>query len=53
MTDGLNAVWSNDRAAHTDTNPKNLELAPHSSHLTPHARDYILLTLITTYYSRS
>ena len=27
MTDGLNAVWSNDRAAHTDTNPKNLELA--------------------------
>ena len=28
MTDGLNAVWSNDRAAHTDTNPKNLELAP-------------------------
>ena len=31
MTDGLNAVWSNDRAAHTDTNPKNLELAPHQS----------------------
>ena len=30
MTDGLNAVWSNDRAAHTDTNPKNLELAPQS-----------------------
>ena len=28
MTDGLNAVWSNDRAAHTDTNPKNL----HYSH---------------------
>ena len=27
MTDGLNAVWSNDRAAPTDTNPKNLELA--------------------------
>ena len=27
MTDGLHAVWSNDRAAHTDTNPKNLELA--------------------------
>ena len=27
MTDGLNAVWSNDRAAHTDNNPKNLELA--------------------------
>ena len=28
MTDGLNAVWSNDRAASpTDTNPKNLELA--------------------------
>ena len=31
MTDGLNAVWSNDRAAHTDTNPKNLELAPPQS----------------------
>ena len=28
MTDGLNAVWSNYRAAPTDTNPKNLELAP-------------------------
>ena len=27
MTDGLNVVWSNDRAVHTDTNPKNLELA--------------------------
>ena len=23
--------WSNDRAAHTDTNPKNLELAPPQS----------------------
>ena len=33
MTDGLNAVWSNDRAAPTDTNPKNknLELAPPQS----------------------
>ena len=31
MTDGLNAVWSIDRAAHTDTNPKNLELAPPQS----------------------
>ena len=31
MTDGLNAVLSNDRAAHTNTNPKNLELAPHQS----------------------
>ena len=31
MTDGINAVWSNDRAAHTDTNPKNLELAPPQS----------------------
>ena len=31
MTDCLNAVWSNDRAAHTDTNPKNLELAPPQS----------------------
>ena len=31
MTAGLNAVWSNDRAAHTDTNPKNLELAPPQS----------------------
>ena len=31
MTDGLNAVWSNDRAAHTHTNPKNLELAPPQS----------------------
>ena len=31
MTDGLNAVWSNDRAAHTDTNPKNHELAPPQS----------------------
>ena len=31
MSDGLNAVWSNDRAAHTDTNPKNLELAPPQS----------------------
>ena len=31
MTDGLNAVWSNDRAAHTDTNSKNLELAPPQS----------------------
>ena len=29
LTDGLNALWSNDRAARaTDTNPKNLELAP-------------------------
>ena len=27
----FNAVWSNDRAAHTDTNPKNLELAPPQS----------------------
>ena len=27
MTDGLNVVWSNDRAAPTDTTPKNLELA--------------------------
>ena len=27
----LNAVWSNDRAAHTDTNPMNLELAPPQS----------------------
>ena len=27
MADGLNAVWSNDRDAPTDTNPKNLELA--------------------------
>ena len=26
ITDGLNAVWSNDCAAPTDTNPKNLEL---------------------------
>ena len=24
-------LWSNDRAAHTDTNPKNLELAPPQS----------------------
>ena len=31
MTDGLNAVWSNDRAAHTDTNPRNLKLAPPQS----------------------
>ena len=31
MTDGLNAVWSNDRAAPTDTNHKNLELAPPQS----------------------
>ena len=31
MTDGLNAVWSNVRAAPTDTNPKNLELAPPQS----------------------
>ena len=31
MTDGLNAVWSNDCAAPTDTNPKNLELAPPQS----------------------
>ena len=31
MTDGLNAVWSNDRAAPTDTNPKNLDLAPPQS----------------------
>ena len=28
MTDGLNAVLSNDRAAPTYTNPKNLKLAP-------------------------
>ena len=27
MTDGLNAVWSNDRTSPTYTNPKNLELA--------------------------
>ena len=27
MTDCLNAVWSTDCAASTDTNPKNLELA--------------------------
>ena len=31
MTDGINAVLSNDRAAPTDTNPKNLELAPPQS----------------------
>ena len=31
MTDGLNAVSSNDCAAPTDTNPKNLELAPPQS----------------------
>ena len=31
MTDGLNAVWSNDRAAPTNTNPKNLEWAPPQS----------------------
>ena len=31
MTDGLKVVWSNDRAAPTDTNPKNLELAPPQS----------------------
>ena len=31
MTDGLNAVWSNDRVAPTDTNPKNLKLAPPQS----------------------
>ena len=31
MTDGLNAVLSNDRAAPTDTNPKNLQLAPPQS----------------------
>ena len=31
MTDGLNTVWSNDRAAPTDTNHKNLELAPPQS----------------------
>ena len=28
MTDGLNDVLSNDRAAPTNTNPKNLALAP-------------------------
>ena len=31
MTDGLNAVWSNDCAALTDTNLKNVELAPPQS----------------------
>ena len=31
MTEGLNAVWSNNRAAPTYTNPKNLELAPPQS----------------------
>ena len=31
MTDGLNAVLSNDCTAPTDTNPKNLELAPPQS----------------------
>ena len=31
MTDGLNDVWSNDRAAPTDTTPKNLELEPPQS----------------------
>ena len=31
MTDGLNCDGSNDRAAPTDTNPKNLELAPPQS----------------------
>ena len=31
MTDGLNAVWSNDRAAPTDNNPKNIELTPPQS----------------------
>ena len=31
MTDYLNAIWSNDRAAPTDTNPNNLELAPPQS----------------------
>ena len=28
MTDGLNVICSNDRAAPINTNPKNLELAP-------------------------
>ena len=41
MADGLNAVWSHDRAAHTDTNPKNLELAyPHS--VTPTMLDQLV-----------
>ena len=31
MTDGLNSVWSNGPVAPTDTNPKNLELAPPQS----------------------
>ena len=31
MIDDLNAVWSNDRAAPTDTNPKNLEFVPPQS----------------------
>ena len=31
MTNGLNVVRSNDCAAHTDTNHKNLELAPPQS----------------------
>ena len=31
MTDDLNAVWSNDSAAPTGTNPKNLDLAPPQS----------------------
>ena len=31
MTDDLNDVRSNDRAAPTDANPKNLELAPPQS----------------------
>ena len=37
MTDGLNVVWSNERAAPTDTNPKNLELAPPQSVTPPNA----------------
>ena len=31
LTDSFDAVWSNDRAAPTNTNPKNLELAPPQS----------------------
>ena len=31
MTDGLNIILSNDCASPTDTNPKNLELAPPQS----------------------
>ena len=50
MTDGLNAVWSNDRASPTDNNPNNLELASPQS-ITAPGLDYITKLLHSDFHT--